>query len=134
MPGGEIPFFRKRRNSTFYDRPLGVVNSRLWVVQEQCKYDPYWKPLELKLLIFDEQGLVRERRFDRDCRGFPVEMYLRARDGNQTLIFPTRDGFLAYHVITDTVTPWIDPPTSNEPELPRTKKGRRSSVPSAVGK
>ena len=134
MPGREIPFFRKRRNSTFFDRPLGVVNSRLWVVQEDCKYDPYWKPLELKLLIFDDQGLVRERTFDRDCRGFPVEMYLRNRDGNQTLIFPTRDGFQAYHVITDTVTPWTDPPNGNEPERPRPKKAGRGPVPSAVHK
>jgi len=109
MPGREIPFFRKHRQSTFYSTPLGVVNSRLWVVEEEHKFDANWKPLDLNLLVFDDEGLVRERHFERDGRGLPVDKYLRERDGNQTLIFPTLSGFQAYHVITDTVTPWADP-------------------------
>ena len=64
----------------------------------------------LSVVVFDDTGIVRRRKLkclDWNWKGTPYRF--KFENGNRTLVYRVSQGFEAYDIVTDTVTPWEPP-------------------------
>jgi hypothetical protein len=82
---------------------LPVQRTDLWLSYGQVSEPRVESKLEV--LLFDNTHIVRRRILDfQPTEGGEKDDWLE--HGNRTLIFRTSEGYMAYDVTTDTVTPW----------------------------